>query len=128
VLKSLIAQLLFANITATTGDLPMDIYLDTHFEVEVTRLHCTHLRTLIGRLEGQLTTIEQVLATPEPPPFAYVAPHLNGVAEQSALIAVETERLQGYVHSLLSRSPDAADGTGTETDDSDDGTGGYEEH
>ena len=83
--------------------------LDMPFKVKVTRLHCEHLRSLIDEVIIKLMKIERTLATPEPPPFAYVAPHLNEVTKQNEFIALETERLQGYVHSLLSLSPGAGE-------------------
>lgn len=98
---------------SSTDPVPIDI----QFQVEVTRLHCAHLRTLLGRLESELTMIGQTFATPEPPPFASVTPHLNEVTKQSEFIALETERLRGYVHSLLSLSPGTGEEVGTRTEE-----------
>jgi hypothetical protein len=75
--------------------------MDIQSQVEVLLLQSAYLRTLLGQLESEFTTIRQMLATPEPPPGALVAPVLNEVAKQSEFIAAETERLQGYVHSLV---------------------------
>jgi len=81
--------------------------LDIQTRVEVTRLHCVHLRTLLERLESELTTIEQILATAEYPFAVLMELFRNGVAEQSEFIALETERLQGYVQCLLPPNLDA---------------------
>jgi hypothetical protein len=88
--------------------------LDIQTRVEVTRLHCVHLRTLLQRLESELTTIEQILATAEYPSVVLVEPFWDGVAEQSEFIALETERLQGYVQCLLPPSPGTGEGMGTQ--------------
>ena len=78
--------------------------MDIQSHVELTRLQCEHLRTLLDQVIRDLTTIGQALATKENPSSALVEPYLNGVAKQSAHIAVETDRLQGFVHALVPKS------------------------
>ena len=79
--------------------------MDVQSHVELTRLQCEHLRTLLDRVVGELTTIGQALATEEKSPSALMAPALNRVVKQREHLALETERLQSFVHSLVSQSP-----------------------
>ena len=83
---------------STADPIPLDI----QFQVKVIRLQCTYLRTLLGRLESELITIEQGLTTAQ-----LVAPYRDEVTKQSELIAVETERLQGYLYAVFPPSFDA---------------------
>jgi hypothetical protein len=82
------------------------------FQVEVLRLHCEHLRTLLNRVILELMTLEYELATEATPSFATIAPHLNGSDRQSEKIAVETARLQSFLHSLGPQKPEATDTAG----------------
>jgi hypothetical protein len=79
--------------------------MDTPFQVEVLRLHCDHLRTLLDRVILELTTEGHSS-------FATIALHLNGLEKQSEKIAVESVRLQGFLHSLGPQKTDAADPAG----------------
>jgi hypothetical protein len=85
--------------------------MDAHSQVEVLRLHCEHLRTLLDRIISELTTIEHDLTTNGAPSFTLVATYLNGLNKQSETIAVEVLRLQGFVQSLDPQSPAAQDTT-----------------
>lgn len=67
--------------------------------VKLTRLQCEYLRTLLDQVLKELTSLEQALATEAHPSAALVETYLNGVAKQSAHIAVEADRLQGFVRS-----------------------------
>jgi hypothetical protein len=80
--------------------------MNVQSHVEILRLHCEHLRTLIDHVLSELTTTEQVLATKEHPSFAGVALYLHGVEKQCEHIAAETVRLQGFTRSLVPQSPD----------------------
>ena len=86
--------------------------MDTQSQVEVLRLHCEHLRTLLDRVILELTTMEHELATKGNPSFATIAPHMNGLEKQSEKIAVETVRLQSFLHSLEPQRTDAAETVG----------------
>ena len=56
--------------------------MDTPFQVEVLRLHCEHLRTLLDRVILEFTTMEHELATDRNPSFATIAPQtLSGSAD-----------------------------------------------
>jgi hypothetical protein len=86
--------------------------MDTEFQVEVLRLHCEHLRTLLDRVIGELTTTQHELATGGNLSFATLASHLNGLEKQSEKIVRETLRFQSFLHSLELQRTDASDATG----------------
>ena len=90
--------------------------MDTQFQVEVLRLHCEHIRTLIDRVIIKLTAIERALTTKEDPSSALVEPYLNGLEKQSKYIAAEAVRLQGFLHSFGPQSRDASDAAGESPD------------
>jgi hypothetical protein len=83
--------------------------MNTPFQVEVLRLHCEHLRTLLDRVISELTTMEHELDMDRHPSFATIAPHMNGLEKQSEKIAVETIRFQSFLQSLEPQSPDASE-------------------
>jgi hypothetical protein len=56
--------------------------------------------------------MERELATDGNFPFATIAPHLNGLEKQSEKIAVETVRLQSFLHSLGPQRTDASEAAG----------------
>ena len=109
-LKFILAQLFLAHFAATMEDPSLDIHLNTQFKAEVTRLQCEHLRTLCDRLIGELTTLEQGLATVAHPDAVLVDPFGDGITKQSELIVDETARLQSYVQSLVSPGPETGAG------------------
>ena len=80
--------------------------------VELTRLHCERLRTLIDQVISELTTIERALATKENPASASVATQLQAVEKQSEHLVTETVRLQRFVQSLILESPDGSSAVG----------------
>ena len=86
--------------------------MDTKIQVEVLRLHCEHLRTLLDRVIGELTTMQHELATDGHPSFVTIASHLNGLAKQSEKIAIETLRFQSFLQSLEPQRTDASEATG----------------
>jgi cob(I)alamin adenosyltransferase len=86
--------------------------MDAQSHVEILRLHCEHLRTLLDQVIRELTTIESDLATDGNHSFSIVAPHLNELEKQSAHLAAETRRLQSFMHSLRPQSTDASDTAG----------------
>jgi hypothetical protein len=85
--------------------------MDTKVQVEVLRLHCDHLRTLLDRVIDELTTMQHELATDGNPSFTTIAPHLNGLEKQSEKIAIETLRFQSFLHSLGPQKTDASGAT-----------------
>ena len=86
--------------------------MDTKIQVEVLRLHCEHLRTLLDGVIGELTTMQHELATDRHPSFAIIAPHLNELEKQSEKIAIESLRFQSYLQSLEPQRTDASDAIG----------------
>src|SRR5688572_28217807 len=82
--------------------------MDTQLKVEVLRLHCEHLRTLLDRVIIELTVMEHELATDGRPSFVTIAPHLTRLEKQSEKIAIETLRLQSFSHSVGPPRPDAS--------------------
>jgi len=82
--------------------------MDTQSHVELTRLHCEHLRTLIDHVIRELTIIERALTPKGTPSSALVATQLKAVEKQSEHIATETVRLQRFVQSLTLESTDAS--------------------
>jgi hypothetical protein len=86
--------------------------MDTQSHVELTRLHCEHLRTLIDHVLHELTTIERALATKGNPASPSVALQLQAVEQQSEHIATETLRLQKFVQALILESTAAAEAAG----------------
>ena len=71
-------------------------------QVEVTHLHCDHLRTLIDELISEFSTLKRVLATPETPSAARVMIQLQALTAHSAHLAAEVVRLQNFIQPLLS--------------------------
>jgi hypothetical protein len=59
--------------------------MDTPFQVEVLRLHCEHLRTLLDRVILELMIMKHELATEGNSSFATIATHLNGLEKQTGL-------------------------------------------
>jgi hypothetical protein len=91
---------------SSADPVPLDpVPLDIQTRVEVTRLHCVHLRMLLEQLESKLTTIAQALGTDGNSSLAIGVRHLNELEQQSEFIALETERLQGFVHCLDPQRP-----------------------
>lgn len=86
--------------------------MDPSFKVEVLRLHCEHLRTLLDSVIVELTTMESELATDGRPSFATLAPHLNGLEKQSEKIAIESLRFQSFLHFLGPQKTDTSDTNG----------------
>jgi hypothetical protein len=83
--------------------------MNTQSRVELLRLHCQHLRTLIDYLITEVTTMGHALAVDGSASDGVVATHLNEVEQQSAHIALEITRLQGFVHALDAKRMDAPD-------------------
>ena len=86
--------------------------MDTQSHVELTRLHCEHLRTLIDHVLSELTMIERSLATNGNPASTLVVTQLQAVEKQSAHLVTETVRLQRFVQSLILESPDGPSAVG----------------
>ena len=86
--------------------------MDTKIQVEVLRLHCEHLRTLLDRVISELTTMQHELATDGHPSFATIAPHLNGLEKQSEKMAIESLRFQSFLQSLDPQRTDASEAAG----------------
>jgi hypothetical protein len=85
---------------------------DIQSHIEVLRLHCEHLRTLLDQVISELTTIEHELATDGNYSFSIVAPHLNELEKQSAHLATETVRLQSFLQSLGLQRTDTFEAAG----------------
>ena len=79
--------------------------MDKQSQVTIIRLHCEHLRTVLAQVILELVIIEQRLTMPEFPSSALGEPDLNEITKQSELLAVETERLRGFVRFLLTPDP-----------------------
>jgi hypothetical protein len=86
--------------------------MDAHSQVEVLRLHCEYLRSLIDEVIIELITIKRALATTENPSSTLVGPYLNGLEKQSEHLATETVRLQGFLQSLGLQNTDASEAAG----------------
>ena len=77
--------------------------MDIQSQVEVTRLHCDHLRTLIDQLLSEFAMLESVLATPQTPAAAAsVTSQLQALTAHSAHLAAEAVRLQNFIQPFLS--------------------------
>ena len=77
--------------------------------VELTRLHCNHLRTQIDYIISELATIERSLSANGNFASANVAAQLQVVEKQSEHIVTETLRLQKFVQALMLESMDASE-------------------
>jgi len=77
--------------------------------VELTRLHCERLRTLIDHVISELATIERTLSLIGNPASSSVATQLQAVETQSEHIVTETLRLQRFVRALRLESTDASE-------------------
>jgi len=77
--------------------------------VELTRLHCERLRTLIDFVISELATIERSLSANGNFASATVAAQLQVVEKQSEHIVTETLRLQKFVQALILESMDASE-------------------
>ena len=86
--------------------------MDTKIQVEVLRLHCEHLRTLLDRVISELTTMQHELATDGHPSFATIASHLNELEKQSEKMAIESLRFQSFLQSLGPQRTDASETAG----------------
>jgi hypothetical protein len=86
--------------------------MDAQSQVEILRLHCEHLRTLLDEVIIKRTTIERALATKENSSSALVAIRLNELEKQNAHLATESVRLQSFLHSLAPLSTDASEAGG----------------
>ena len=75
--------------------------------VELTRLHCDHLRTLIDHVISELATIERSLSANGNSASVNVAAQMQAVEKQSEHIVTETLRLQKFVQALILESMDA---------------------
>ena len=83
--------------------------MDTQFQVEILRLQCAHLRTLLDQVIGELTTVGHELATEGNHSSPIIAIHLSDLEKQSAHIATETARFQRFLQSLGPPPPDVAE-------------------
>jgi hypothetical protein len=81
--------------------------MNAQIQIEFLRLHCEQLRTLIDQLITEFTTIGYALARQDNPTYAAMAPHLQGLGEQSQHIAAETEHLQVLMRALKAKSKGA---------------------
>jgi hypothetical protein len=77
--------------------------------IELTRLHCERLRTLIDHVISELATIERTLSSNGNFPSSSVATQLRAVETQSEHIVTETLRLQRFVRALRLESTDASE-------------------
>ena len=77
--------------------------------VELTRLHCERLRTLIDHVIREFATIERTLSPNENPASPSLATQLQALEEQSEYIVTETPRLQRFVHALRLESTGASE-------------------
>ena len=77
--------------------------------VELTRLHCELLRTLIDHVISELATIERALSSKGNFASPSVATQLQAVETQSEHIVTETLRLQRFVRALRLESTDASE-------------------
>jgi hypothetical protein len=77
--------------------------------VELTRLHCERLRTLIDHIISELATVERALSSNGNFASSSVATQLQAVETQSEHIVTETLRLQRFVRALRLESTDASE-------------------
>ena len=77
--------------------------------VELTRLHCERLRTLIDHIISELATVERALSSNGNFASSSVATQLQAVETQSEHIVTETLRLQRFVRALILESTDASE-------------------
>ena len=77
--------------------------------VELTRLHCERLRTLIDHIISELATVERALSSNGNFASSSVATQLQAVETQSGHIVTETLRLQRFVRALRLESTDASE-------------------
>ena len=77
--------------------------------VELTRLHCERLRTLIDHIISELATVERALSSNGNFASSSVATQLQAVETQSEHIVTETLRLQKFVRALRLESTDASE-------------------
>ena len=77
--------------------------------VELTRLHCERLRTLIDHVISECATIERTLSSNGNFASSSVATQLQAVETQSEHIVTETLRLQKFVRALRLESMDASE-------------------
>ena len=77
--------------------------------VELTRLHCERLRTLIDYVISELAIIERTLSSNGNCASSRVATQLQAVETQSEHIATETLRLQKFVQALRLESTGASE-------------------
>ena len=77
--------------------------------VELTRLHCERLRTLIDHVISELATIERARSSNGNLASSSVATQLQAVETQSEHIVTETLRLQRFVRALRLESTDASE-------------------
>jgi hypothetical protein len=81
--------------------------MDAHSQVEVLRLQCEHLRTLLDQFLAELQNFEHTLAAGGTPTLAPGTPSLNDLGQRSEMIADEAVRLRGFARSLQPQGPDA---------------------
>ena len=86
--------------------------MDTQSHVEILRLHCEHLRTLLDQVISDLATIEHKLAMEGNHAPSLIAPHLNVLDKQSTHLATEIVCFQSFLHSLAPLSTDASEAGG----------------
>ena len=77
--------------------------------VELTRLHCERLRTLIDHIISELATVERALSSNGNFASSSVATQLQALETQSEHIVTETLRLQKFVRALRLESTDASE-------------------
>ena len=77
--------------------------------VELTRLHCERLRTLIDFVISELAIIERMLSSNGNSASVNVAAQMQAVETRSEHIATETLRLQKFVQALMLESMDASE-------------------
>ena len=77
--------------------------------VELTRLHCERLRTLIDHVISECATIERTLSLIGNLAPPSVATQLQALETQSEHIVTETLRLQKFVRALRLESMDASE-------------------
>ena len=77
--------------------------------VELTRLHCERLRTLIDHIISELATVERALSSNGNFASSSVATQLQALETQSEHIVTETLRLQRFVRALRLENTDASE-------------------
>ena len=86
--------------------------MDTAPQVEVLRLHCEHLRTLIDQVLSEIITIKRAFAIKANPSSVSMIAPLNALETQNEHLAAETVRFQSFLRSLEPLGTHASEAAG----------------